>query len=313
MQVPDRKKLIVITGPTASGKSALAIELAIKLNTEIISADSRQIYAGLPVTTAAPDDADLARVRHHLVGVLPLQSPYSAARFRDDATRIAAPLLERSGSAIVCGGSMMYIDALCDGIDDLPDVDESLRSSLAHEVMTRGTDWLLNQLRELDPAYYERVDRRNIKRVFHAVELSIMAGRPYSSMLTGKKTPPDLDCDIIRIALRMPRERLFERIEARVGVMARAGMIEEVRAVSNLRHLNSLNTVGVKEILKYIDGEWTLDFALARLAKNTRVYAKKQMTWLQRKPEVIYLDVKADDTPASLCQKALGIIQTATI
>lgn len=300
--------LIIITGPTASGKSALAISLARRLGTEIISADSRQIYRGLPITTAAPTAEELALVPHHLVGVLPLESHYSAARFRDDATRIAADLLQKHGSAVVCGGSSMYIDALCNGIDDLPDVDPALRASLADQAESKGPEWLLTRLRQLDPDYYERVDRNNLKRVFHAVELSLTAGRPYSSMLTGRKRPPELDARIVKIALRMERPRLFERINSRVEQMARRGIAEEVRSVSHLRHLNSLNTVGVKEMLRYIDGEWPLDFALARLAKNTRVYAKKQITWLQRSADTLYLDATATDTVATLTDKALTLI-----
>lgn len=283
----------MIAGPTASGKSALAVSMAQRLHTEIISADSRQIYQGLRVTTASPSDEQLAAAKHHLVNCLPLEEYYSASRFREDALRIVSDIMEREDYAIVCGGSMMYIDALCNGMDELPTVPAELRERLSAEYKAKGDEWLLGKLKELDSDYYERVDRCNMKRVFHAVEVTLTAGKPYSTMLTGRNRKNDeaLPWRVLKFALRMPRNELFDRINRRTEAMAASGMIEEVRALSALRNLNSMNTVGVKEMLKYIDGEWPLDFALARLAKNTRVYAKKQLTWLQKDESVIWLDI----------------------
>lgn len=274
-------KLIVITGPTASGKSALAIEMAQKLNTEVISADSRQIYKGIPIATAVPGMDERCGVRHHLMECLSLDAYYSAAMFADDALSIARRLwAEGHGEVIVCGGSMMYIDALCDGIDELPDIPEDLRRRLADQWQAYGDEWLLAELALVDPVCYAGIDRRNMKRVFHAVEVTRAAGKPYSSLLTGRKKAPE-GFTIERHVIDLPRQELFERINRRVEAMAEAGLLEEARSVYHLRHLNSLNTVGLKEMFRVIEGEWDLDFALARMAKNTRVYAKKQITWLK--------------------------------
>ncbi len=275
-------KLIVITGPTASGKSALAIDMALKLNTEIISADSRQIYKGIPIATAVPPISERCGIRHHLMECLPLDAYYSAAMFADDALAIARRLwAEGHGEAIVCGGSMMYIDALCNGIDELPDIPDDLRHRLSDQWQTYGDEWLLAELAIVDPVCYSVIDHRNMKRVFHAVEVTRAAGKPYSSLLTGRKKAPE-GFTIERHVIDLPRQELFSRINSRVEAMAHAGLLEEARSVYPLRHLNSLNTVGLKEMFRVIEGEWDLDFALARMAKNTRVYAKKQITWLKR-------------------------------
>lgn len=295
-------KLIVITGPTASGKSALAIEIAKRLNTEIISADSRQIFQGIPIVTAMPTVEELAEVPHHLINILPLDAYYSAAMFEEDALRIARELMERNGSAVVCGGSMMYVDALCNGIDELPTVPDHIRQGLMLEHSQKGDDWLRTRLQELDPEYYQRVDLQNIKRVFHAVELSITAQAPYSSLLQGVKK--ERDFDIVKIALSAPREQLFDRINRRVDLMVESGLEEEARRVFPLRHLNSLNTVGLKEMFAWFDGTMDRTTAIERIKKNTRVYAKKQMTWFKRDSEIQYLDI---NTP-NLVDAAMDII-----
>lgn len=295
------KRLIVITGPTASGKSALAVALAQQLDTEIVSADSRQIYRGLPITTAMPTAEERAAVAHHLIDFLPLESYYSAAAFESDALAALRSIFATRDTAILCGGSMMYIDALCNGIDELPTVPDAVRSTLADEHASYGDDWLRMRLLALDPDTYGRIDLMNIRRVFHAVEVSLTAGAPYSSLLG--KARPRHDFEVVKVLLTMPREQLFDRINRRVEKMAEMGMVEEVKAVAHLRHLNSLNTVGVKEMLKYLDGEWTLDFALARMAKNTRVYAKKQMTWYKRDPSMHHLDMTAPNPLEEVIKK----------
>ncbi len=291
--------LYVITGPTASGKSALAVSLASRIGSEIISADSRQIYRGLPVVTAAPTLEDMGKVPHHLVGTLPLDRYYSASRFREDAIRIISDVMRRTGNAVVCGGSVMYVDALCNGIDELPEVPLSVRIPLTRLHEAKGDSWLLDRLDMLDPDYGSKVDRANIRRVFHAVEISLTAGRPYSSLLTGRASGNvALPWKVVKVAIDLPRDVLFDRINSRVYQMADAGLVEEIRSVAHLRHLNSLNTVGVKEILRYLDGEWTLEEALTRMAKNTRVYAKKQLTWLRRDASIHWLtadDLSYDD------------------
>lgn len=274
------KKLIVITGPTASGKSDLAVRLALEHDTEIISADSRQIFRGIPIVTAVPDESQRMGVTHHLMEVLPLDSYYSAAMFEMDALRIAAEIWRKKDVAIVCGGSMMYVDALCKGIDELPTVPDSIRVPLTEEWKAKGDEWLLDRLKALDPEYYRQVDKANMKRVFHAVEICLAAGTPYSSLRTGRRKRRDFDIE--RIVIDLPREVLFERINRRVVKMMESGLEEEARRVYPMRHLNSLNTVGLKEMFSYFDGEMDLPTAVARIQKNTRVYAKKQITWLKR-------------------------------
>lgn len=285
----DEPTLIVITGPTASGKSALAIELARRLGTEIISADSRQIYQGIPIVTAMPSLAERELVRHHLIDLFPLDRYYSAAEFETDALSIAGRLLEERGSAVVCGGSMMYVDALCNGIDDLPTVPDSIREEMKRLHETNGDEWLLNELKEADPEYYEIVDRKNIKRVIHALEIMRSAGRKYSEMRTGMRK--NRSFRILKLCTELPREVLFGRINSRVDEMVIAGLEDEARGVYHLRHLNSLNTVGLKEMFALFDGKMDRHTAIERIKKNTRVYAKKQMTWWKRDPEIIPLEV----------------------
>lgn len=277
-----RNRLIVITGPTGSGKSALAMRMAGEIGCDIISGDSRQMYREIPIGTAAPTADDLTRVTHHFVGNLSLGDYYSAAQYEDDVMRLLPSLWEKSPVQILCGGSMMYIDAVTRGIDELPTISDDIRRR-AWELYERGG---LQQLRltllELDPVYYREVDLNNHKRLVHAIEICRQAGVPYSSLRTGRVKPRDFDIEMI--AVDMPRDTLFDRINGRVKKMVECGLIEEARAVSHLRHLNSLNTVGYKELWPYIDGETTLDEAIAKIARNTRVYAKKQLTWLKNRP-----------------------------
>ena len=281
----DQPELIVITGPTASGKSALAIDIARAVGTEVISADSRQIYKGIPVVTAMPSPEELAVVKHHLIDMLPLDAYYSAARFEEDALAIAEKLIDRNGSAIVCGGSMMYVDALCNGIDMLPTVPDSIRHDLEKEFEKKGGDWLREKLRLLDPEYYGIVDLCNTKRVFHAIEIILASGKTYTELRTGKKRKRPFR--IKKYMTDLTREVLFDRINRRVDIMLENGLEEEARAVYHMRHLNSLNTVGLKEIFAWFEGTMDRDTAIARIKKNTRVYAKKQMTWWARDPEIV--------------------------
>lgn len=282
-----QKELIVITGPTASGKSALAIDMAKRLGTEIISADSRQIYQGIPIVTAMPTPEEREEVPHHLIDMLPLDAYYSASMFEEDAMRICNNLMEKHGRAIVCGGSMMYVDALCNGIDELPTVPDSIRAELQKQYNIKGAEWLREELKNLDPEYYSKVDLKNTKRVFHAVEIIRAAGKTYTEMRTGKKI--DRPFRILKFAIIPPRETLFDRINRRVDAMVEAGLEEEARSVYPLRHLNSLNTVGLKEMFTMFDGTMDRTTAIERIKKNTRVYAKKQMTWWQRDSEIIPL------------------------
>ncbi len=282
--------LIVIVGPTGIGKSDTAIEIAQRLSTEIISADSRQLYKEIPITTAAPTDEDLKKVRHHLIGTLNLHDYYSASEFEEDALKKIREIHLKSDYAVMCGGSMMYVDAVCSGVDDIPTIPQEIRDRLLEEYNTKGDEWLRSELLRLDPIYYNQVDLKNIKRVIHAVEICVAAGKPYSDLRQGIKKKREFD--ILKIGLTASREYIFDRINCRTHKMIEAGMIKEAQNVYHLRHLNSLNTVGFKEIFKFFDGEWDLETAVSRLQKNTRVYAKKQMTWFKRDPEINWFNVE---------------------
>ncbi|MBD5218184.1 MAG: tRNA (adenosine(37)-N6)-dimethylallyltransferase MiaA [Bacteroidales bacterium] len=275
-----KKTAIIVTGPTAGGKSALSIDLAKALSTEIISADSRQIFADIPIVTAQPSIEERMGIPHHLMGHLPLDAYYSAACFEQDALDLSAHLFDRHDTAIVCGGSMMYVDAFCYGIDTLPTVPSDLRTALGELHRRKGDEWLLARLAQADPATFAGIDRKNIKRVFHALEITLAAGRPYSTLLTGQKK--ERPFRILKVIVEREREQLFARINNRVGDMQANGLLEEARRVYPLRGLNSLNTVGLKELFAHFDGLMSLDEALDRIRKNTRVFAKKQLTWLAR-------------------------------
>lgn len=272
-----QKTLVVITGPTGVGKTAVAIRLARDLGTEIVSADSRQIFRDIPIGTAAPTAVELAAVRHHFVGILGLDDYYSAAQFEVDALRVIDGIFRDHDYAVMCGGSMMYVDAVCKGIDQLPTISDHVRADVARRLADNGADAMREELRRLDPDYYAQVDLNNVKRVAHAVEICLEAGKPYSSLRTGavKQRP----FRIVKIGLNLPREQLFDRINRRVLKMLDEGLEEEARRVYPLRHLNALNTVGYKEMFAYFDGVMDWPTAVARLQKNTRVYAKKQLTW----------------------------------
>lgn len=282
------KTLIVITGPTGVGKSDLAVELALRHNTQIISADSRQIYRGIPIITAAPTPEGMRGVEHHFIGTLPLEAYFSAAEFETQALKVIEDIFRTREVAVVCGGSMMYVDALCHGIDPLPTVSETLRNKVKAEAASLSDPALLQWLGSLDPAHARVVDPHNRKRIIHAIEVSLQAGAPYSSLCTGEKKQRPFR--IIKVCLTLPRQILFERINSRVEKMIAAGALDEARSVIEFRHLNSLNTVGFKELFRYLDGEWDLPTAIARLQKNTRVYAKKQLTWWARDPDIIYVE-----------------------
>lgn len=288
--------LFVLTGPTGVGKTELSLVLAEFLCCDIVNADSRQIYAGIPISTAAPTKEQRARVPHHLVECLPLDAYYSAAQFEQDALRIVEEQFARSGAALVCGGAMLYIDALCKGIDNMPNIDEATRTLLAERYAYEGLAPLLDELGRLDPEHRAKVDPHNVRRVLHALEVCYVSGRPYSSFLG--KVKGERPFRIVKIGLNRPREVLFARINERVTAMAASGLMDEAERVYPLRHLNSLNTVGMKEAFKVIEGEWSLDFALDRLRKNTRVYAKKQLTWLAKDTDVYWYS--PDDPTAVL-------------
>lgn len=274
------KTLIVLLGPTAVGKTSLSLRLARYFDCPIISADSRQLYRDIPIITAAPTAEEQASVPHHFVGMLGLTDYYSAARYEEEVLSLLEQHFQTHDVALLTGGSMMYIDAVCDGIDDIPTVDEHTRALLMERYQQNGLEPLVAELKLLDPEYYEQCDIRNPKRVIHALEICYMTGTTYTSFRVRKKK--ERPFRILKIGLQREREELFDRINRRVTQMVEQGALEEVRRVMHFREENSLNTVGVKELLQVLDGEWELNFALDRLRKNTRVYAKKQMTWFKK-------------------------------
>lgn len=292
------KTLVIVTGPTGSGKTDLAIEIAESLHTEIVSADSRQIYRGIPIGTAVPSADQLARVRHHLIECLDLNQYYSAACFEEDALRILDQIWAGNDYAVMCGGSMMYIDAVTKGIDNLPTISDEIREKALKIYTSGGIPALIDTLRGLDPEYLATCDLNNHRRLVHAIEISMQAGVPYSSLRSGavKQRP----FRIIKFAINHPRDILFHRINARVEAMIEAGMEDEARRVYPLRHLNSLNTVGYKELFAMMDGTMPREVAIPRIAKNTRVYAKKQLLWLSKDPSVILLDPSQPLLPQAL-------------
>lgn len=283
------KKLIVLLGPTGVGKTDLSIGLAKHYHTSILSADSRQFYRGIEIGTAAPTPEQKAQAEHHLVGMLALDDYYNASEFEQDAIKIISELHTRQDVVIASGGSMMYIDALCHGIDDVPTIDEKLRTELYALYEREGLEPIRAQLKMLDPAFYDQVDLKNHKRVIHALEVCLMTGKPYSSFRTKKKK--ERPFQIIKIGLTRHREELYNRINLRVDKMMEDGLLEEVKKVYPLRHLNSLNTVGYKELFKYLDGEWDLDFAIEKIKQNTRIYSRKQITWFKRDTEINWINL----------------------
>lgn len=284
MQITEKKKLIVLIGPTGVGKTELSLSLAEKYNTCIISADSRQLYKDLVIGTASPTTEQLQRVKHYLVGTLQLTDYYSAARYEEEVITLLNTLYLTHDVVVLTGGSMMYVDAVCKGIDDIPTIDDETRHLMLHRYETEGLDTLCAELKLLDPEYYKVVDLKNPKRVVHALEICYMTGRTYTSFRTqqAKERP----FEIIKIGLSRPREELYERINHRVDMMVEDGLVEEVQKVYPHRALNSLNTVGYKEIFNYLNGEWTLTFALDKIKQNSRIYSRKQMTWFKRDKDI---------------------------
>ncbi len=272
--------LLVLIGPTGVGKTELSLRLAERFHTCIVSADSRQLYADLKIGTAAPTPEQLGRVEHHFVGTLQLTDYYSAAQYETEVLQRLEELFQKHEVVVLTGGSMMYVDAVCEGIDDIPTVDADTRKLLLDRYEAEGLERLCDELRLLDPEYYAIVDRKNPKRVIHALEICYMTGKTYTSFRTREKK--ERPFRIIKIGLTRPREELYDRINRRVDQMLADGLVEEVRSVLPYRHLNSLNTVGYKEIFNYLDGTWTLDFAAEKIKQNSRIYSRKQMTWFKR-------------------------------
>lgn len=282
----NKKTLIVLIGPTGVGKTDLSIKIAEKYGSPIISADSRQLYSDLKIGTAAPTEEYLKRVKHYFVGTLKLTDYYSAAQYESEAISLLEELFKSNNTILLTGGSMMYIDAICKGIDDIPTVDSETRQMMMEKYEKEGLDRLCAELKLLDPEYYSTVDLKNPKRVIHALEICYMTGKTYTSFRTGNKKQRPFD--IIKIGLCRDREELYERINKRVDIMIKEGLVDEVKSVYEYRKLNSLNTVGYKEIIQYLEGNCTLEFAIEKIKQNSRIYSRKQMTWFKRDNDITW-------------------------
>lgn len=285
--------LVVITGPTAVGKTDLCLDIAERFGIPIINADSRQIYSDMHIGTASPTAEQLQRVRHHFVGTLHLGDYYNASMFEQDVLRVLDK--EFAGRtdhiALMTGGSMMYIDAVCNGIDDIPTITDDVRQWMKQRLADEGLERLCEELRMLDPDYYAIVDRHNTRRVVHALEICHQTGNTFTSYRVRERKQRPFA--IVKIALNREREALYDRINRRVDAMIAAGLEDEARRLLPWRHENALNTVGYKEMFACFDGQWSFDEAVERIKGNTRRYARKQLTWFKRDPAVRWFD--ADD------------------
>lgn len=280
------KTLIVVTGPTAVGKSDLCIHLAQHYGIPIINADSRQIYKEMKIGTAAPTEAQLRQVRHYFVGTLSIEQYYSASMYEEQVTALLNELFQQNDYALLSGGSMMYIDAVCNGIDDIPTVDDDTRATMKRRLAEEGLASLCEELRVLDPEHYAIVDKNNPRRVVHALEICHMTGKTYTSFRKNERKQRDYR--IVKTALTLPREELYTRINKRVDMMMESGFLDEARSLIEKRQLNALNTVGYKELFTYLDGQWSLEEAVERIKGNTRRYARKQLTWYRKDPNITW-------------------------
>lgn len=292
MEKLKKPLLIVLLGPTAVGKTKVAIELAKRYNSCIISSDSRQFYKQMRIGTARPAEDELAAAEHHFIGFLEITEPYSAGKFEKEALEFLELYFQKNKIAIMAGGSGLYAEAVCEGLDDLP-VDDETRQELIQLFEEQGIEKLQSMLFESDPEYYEKVDKKNPQRLIRALEVIKLSGNTYSSMRIGKSTERSFDC--IKIALDMPREMLYARIDQRVHQMMKEGLLDEVKSLLTHKDLNALNTVGYKELFEFLEGNCTEAEAIEQIQKNTRRFAKRQLTWLRRLPELHWVHLTSDE------------------
>ncbi len=282
----NTKRLIVIVGPTGSGKTDLSIRVAEHYACPIISTDSRQFYRGIPIGTAQPDREQLERVEHHFIASHELTDDFNCGAYEVAALKRLEELFAEHDTVVAVGGSGLYVKALCEGMDDLPNVEPALRSELAERLKNEGLEVLAEELRKLDPSFYDVVDRKNPARVMRALEVCISTGKPYSTLRTGTKR--ERPFEIVKIGVNMERSVLYERIDRRVDIMVADGLEQEARAVYPLRHLNSLQTVGYREMFDYFDGTISREEAIELIKRNSRRYAKRQLTWFGRDDEIMW-------------------------
>ena len=281
-----RPTLLVILGPTGVGKTNISLRLAEYFACPIVSSDSRQFYRELKIGTAAPTEAQLSRVKHYFIGSHSIHDEYNAGQYEQDAIQLLDELFKMHNVVMLVGGSMMYIDAVCNGMDDIPNVDAETRVFWQKQYVESGLEFIQNELKRLDPVHYEQVDLQNPKRIIHALEICSMTGKPYSDLRTGQRK--ERNFNILKIGLNRPRPELYERINARVDEMIEEGLLDEAKQFYEYKHLNTLNTVGYKELYEYMDGNWTLDFAVSMIKQDSRRYAKRQLTWFNRDKEILW-------------------------
>ena len=276
--------LIVILGPTGVGKTNISLRVAEKFGCPIVSSDSRQFYHELKIGTAAPTDDELKRVKHYFIGTHSVFDEYNAGQYEADAVKLLEELFLKNDVVLLAGGSMMYIDAVCYGFDDIPSVSAEIREFWQQEYAVKGLEFIHNELKKLDGKLYNEIDLKNPKRIIHALEICSMTGKAYSELRTGEKKKRNFS--ILKIGLTRPRPELYERINLRVDQMVNDGLIEEARKFYSYKHLNTLNTVGYKELFAHWDGEYDLEFAINMIKQDSRRYAKRQMTWFNRDKEI---------------------------
>ena len=286
------KTLISVVGPTAIGKTKLAIQLANHLNTEIISADSRQFFKEMSIGTAVPSVEELSAAKHHFIHHKSIRDDYNVGAFERDAIDLLKALFSKTDYVVMVGGSGLYLDAVVNGLDDFPEVDPSIRDTLNRQLKTKGLEHLQEQLKLLDIASYETIAIDNPHRVIRALEVSIGTGRPYSSFLDKEKEQRNFKT--ITIGLTAERNIIYERINQRVELMMKEGLLEEVTSLLPMQNLNALNTVGYKELFSYLNGDWTLDFAISEIKKNSRRYAKRQLTWFRKNKDIQWFEYDCD-------------------
>ena len=280
------KTLLVLLGPTGVGKTDISLEIARHYGCPIVSSDSRQFYRELKIGTAAPTEVQLSAVRHYFIGTHSIHDEYSCGQYEQDVMKLLSELFVENDVLMLVGGSMMYIDAVCQGMDDIPSVDAGIREFWKNEYATKGLGFIQEELKRLDPTHYNEVDLKNYKRVLHALEICSITGKPFSDIRTGKKKVRPFN--IVKVGLNREREELYERINKRVDQMMQEGLLAEAEQFYSFRHLNTLNTVGYKELYEYMDGKWDLDFAVNMIRQDSRRYAKRQLTWFNRDKEIVW-------------------------
>jgi len=281
-----RPTLLVVLGPTGVGKTNISLDLAERFGCPIVSSDSRQFYRELKIGTAAPTEDQLKRVKHYFIGTHSIHDDYNAGQYEKDAIQLLDELFQKHPVVMLVGGSMMYIDAICNGMDDIPNVDPETRAFWQKQYADFGLEYIQQELKRLDPVHFETVDIKNPKRILHALEICSVTGKPYTDLRTGQRKLRNFN--ILKIGLNRPRPELYERINARVDEMMAEGLLQEAEKFYEYKSLNTLNTVGYKELYEYMDGTWTLDFAVSMIKQDSRRYAKRQLTWFNRDKEITW-------------------------